>query len=150
MTLLKSKQVIRVQKNEVNQALHLLASETKTNTNQSLLNGIETLIANKNKKETELLKLIDELNYEKKLVDDLISTQIDYKERFKEPPSILSSLTSDESTNKDIKNTKIISIGLSKTVRGNYDLKGSTYETSLTSNEYADDDEDIVVILDEK
>ncbi len=142
------------------------------NSTDDLVKAIElTLLNTQSKRELELLKQIDDLKREKQSHDDLLNSHfgcssVVMNEKIKEPPSILSSSTEDENElllpirNSNIRNNfnqkqQIISIGLSKTVtkhQHKYHNHSSiiTYEKNLTNNQYADDDEDIVVILDEK
>lgn len=109
--------------------------------NESLTIGVESLIKNKKNREKELLKIIEDLTNEKKVLNEMVSSRIDYKELIKDTSSFLDSTSDEPFGEKVTYQSKIVSD----------DLVRSTYEEkSLTDNNYADDDEDIVVILDEK
>lgn len=152
-------------KYEFNQVINLINKEIVNNNLEEneqefklnvLKQKVEHLLQQKNLREHELLQQIDELSREKKLLDDLVSTHIEYKERFKEPNSIINSTTDELSKDDELEPIKpkiVRQIGLSKTIKPkNFGLSESKicYEKNLTNNDYADDDEDIVVILDEK
>jgi hypothetical protein len=136
--------------------------------NESLTVGVESLIKNKNKREKELLKIIDDLKKQNELIN---STRINLKENVKDRSMMLDS-TSDEMDNlnkeqdNNIINSKfnsistptLVQVGLSKTIKKNNSpqrnqvstISTLEYEDKLTDSYYADDDEDILVILDGK
>ena len=166
---------INIDKNDLLKIIHLLDSN-KSNSNihnNQLIKQLEILVIEKNKREFDLIKQIDELKSEKKFLDDIISNQNEYalKERIKEPQSILNSTISNNETDDSTSSSSSSSssspsqsisisiVGLSKNIRHHhhnhmqhqkYDNGKISYEKNLTNNDYADDDEDIVVILDEK
>ena len=131
---------------EINALKSVLNSSKHLSSSSDLLDAIEhALLSAQSKRELELTNQIDDLIKEKKRHDDLLnSVCCTNQERIKEPPSILSSSTEDE--NCTYLDRQIISIGLSKTVSNSHSRHSIIYEKNLTNNQYADDDEDIVVI----
>jgi hypothetical protein len=136
--------------------------------NESLTVGVESLIKNKNKREKELLKIIDDLRKQNELIN---STRINLKGNVKDRSMMLDS-TSDEMDNlnkgqdiniinskfNSISTPTLVHVGLSKTIKKNNSpqrnqlstISTLEYEDKLTDSYYADDDEDILVILDGK
>lgn len=130
--------------------------ESKIDLNESLTLNVESLIQNKKQREQELLKKIENLEREKNKLKELVINQS--KEKLKDNTANSSSSfldsTSDESDTTN-QNKKIETLSPSKptlfssTIRHEDDMNKSNFEKSLTDNNFDDDEEDIVVILDE-
>ena len=142
-------------------------SNESVDLNESISVGVKSLIENGKKRETDLLQLIDQLKNENKTLSDLVSPRISTTEIIKESSNILDSTSDEIMSEKKIEHSlrsnqnstpRVVSIGMSNTERENNELKThmhfvSAYEKTVIDNTFADDDaddEDIVVIMDEK
>ncbi len=126
--------------------------------NESISVGVKSLIENGKKRETDLLQLIEELKNKNKELSDMVSPRISTTEVIKESSNILDSTSEDINLEKKIEDSmrnnqncssRVISIGMSNTNRHS----ALAYEKTMLNNNFVDDDaddEDIVVIMDEK
>lgn len=124
-----------------------------TSLNESLTEEVDKFVKNRNKRETKLLENIEELQYEnKKLKELFFYRKEESTDEIQASIEVCSESTSTLEPPRVPTLTNCVSIGLSKTIKKNAmaKLMKNSYVKDISDNDFGDDDEDIVVILDEK